>query len=263
MSGLADRVAGGISVLAVSASMQISQTRASAQTVVFTFVQPAVLLVITILPLHHPSPARVSQTAVGVLLTAFWSATAWGSAGVLRRDRAQGTFARSLTAVSDPRLVVIGKGLGASLLAMVASLMTVAVMLAILRAPVAIARPGWLAVGLLSVVASGTAVGLLVGSVFVATRYGPQVSSALMYPVLLLGGMLVPISFLAPGVRWISDLISLRWQQQFLSDAGSGELRLGSLGLAVGLTAAYGVLGSLVFQRMLRRARKGADLDVF
>lgn len=263
MSGLGDRLAGSASVLVASAAMQISQTRASAQTVVFTFVQPAVLLMITILPLHHPSPVQVSTTAVGVLLTAFWSATAWGSAGVLRRDRAQGTFARSLTAVRDPRLVIIGKGLGASLLALAASLVTVVVMLAILRVPVTVAQPGWLVVGLLSVVASGTAVGLLVGSVFVATRYGPQVSSALMYPVLLLGGMLVPVSFLAPGLRWVSDLISLRWQQEFLSGAGSGQLRLGSLGLAVGLTAAYGVLGSLVFQRMLRRARKGADLDVF
>lgn len=263
MSDIGRRAAGGLSILAASATMQISQTRASAQTVIFTFVQPTVLLMITILPLHNPSPARVSHTAVGVLLTAFWSATAWGSAGVLRRDRAQETFARSLTAVRDPRLVVIGKGLGASTLAALASLGTVVIMLAVLREPIVIARPGWFLAGLLSVVASGTAVGLLVGTVFVATRYGPQVSSALMYPVLLLGGMLVPVSFLPPVVRWASNVISLRWQQEFLSGAGSGSVNFVALGLAVGLTAAYALLGSLAFSRTLRRARKGADLDVF
>jgi ABC-2 type transport system permease protein len=153
--------------------------------------------------------------------------------------------------------------LGSSLLAIVLVSITAGLFLLLLGQPVAVAQPGWFAVGLVAVLVSGAAVGLLIGSVFVLTRHGPQVSSALMYPVFLLGGMLIPIDFVPAGLRWLAYGISLRWLQLFLTGAATGSLEPMALVVAVGLTAAYGLIGALLFQRMLTRARREATLDLF
>ena len=68
------------------------------------------------------------------------------------------------------------------------------------------------------------AIGLLVGSVFVLTRHGPQVSSALMYPVFLLGGMLLPPETLPTPLEWVSYGISTRWLTQFIAGAAAGSV---------------------------------------
>jgi ABC-2 type transport system permease protein len=263
VNGLVERWATALEVLVVSARMQISQSLSATTTVVFAFIQPAVLLLVTLLPLQDPTPRQVSNVMIGVLLTAFWTATVWGSASVLRHDRAMGTLAHSLSGVMDARLVVVGKGLGSSALSIVLVSMTVGTVLLVLRKLVMLERPVWLVLGLLAVLVSGAAVGLLVGSIFVLTRYGPQLSSALMYPVFLLGGMLIPPDALPSGLRWVSYGISLRWLQQFLAGAATGEVELRPLAFAIALTALYGLLGVLLFQRIVTRSRRESTLELF
>ena len=263
MSDLVERGATALEVLVISARMQISQTLSATTTVVFAFIQPVVLLIVTLLPLQDPTPRQVSNIVVGVLLTAFWTATVWGSGSVLRHDRAMGTLAHSLSGVMDARLVVIGKGLGSSAISIVLVSLTVGGVLVVLRRVVVLERRCWLLLGLLAVLASGAAVGLLVGSIFVLTRYGPQLSSALMYPVFLLGGMLIPPDLLPPALRWVSYGISLRWLQQFLVGAATGELELRALAFAIALTLLYGLLGVLLFQRIVTRARRDSTLELF
>lgn len=141
--------------------------------------------------------------------------------------------------------------------------MTVTLVLLVLRQPVVVAHPVWLLVGLVAVLLSGTAIGLLVGSIFVITRYGLQLSSALMYPMFLLGGMLIPLEMVPWGLRWISYGISLRWLQQFLAGAAAGRIDLVPLALAMGLTMGLRLLGSWLFQRTIRRTRKEATLELY
>lgn len=256
-------VVDALDVLTTSARMQISEMRAMPSVLIFTIAQPAVFLAVTLLPLASPTPEKAVSVAIGALLTSFWTATVWGTAGVLRRDRTMGTLARSLTGVRDPRLVVMGKGLGYSLVTVVLSGLTLGMVLLALRQPITLIHPVWLAVGLLAVLLSGAAVGLLVGCVFVLTRYGFQVSSALMYPVFLLGGMLIPPDVVPWGLRWASYGISLRWLQQFLAGAAAGRVDLWALGAAFGLTLVYGLLGSLLFRLTITRARREATIDLF
>ncbi|GAA4952257.1 ABC-2 type transport system permease protein [Nonomuraea thailandensis] len=263
MSGRREQVMAALDVLLISARMQVSEMRAMPAVVTFAFVQPTAFLLVALLPLTDSSPEKVTRIVIGVLLTSFWTSTVWGTAGVLRRDRSGGTLARSLTCVRDPRLMVIGKGLGYSLATIVLAGVTVTLVLLVLRQPVVVAHPVWLLVGLVAVLLSGTAIGLLVGSIFVITRYGLQLSSALMYPMFLLGGMLIPLEMVPWGLRWISYGISLRWLQQFLAGAAAGRIDLVPLALAMGLTMGYGLLGSWLFQRTIRRTRKEATLELY
>lgn len=99
---------------------------------------------------------------------------------------------------------MLGKSLGSSLVSVALVTTTVAVVLAVLRQPVQLAGAGWLLLGLLVVLLSGTSVGVLIGSLFILSRHGPQLSSALMYPVYLLGGMLIPPDLVPGWLSWLS-----------------------------------------------------------
>lgn len=256
------RLGAALELLAVVARAEWALMRASSVTILFTVVQPAALLVVTVLPHPEPTPAVVTRTAVAVMLTSVWTATVWSAAGVLRRERAWGTLARSLTGRHDARLVVLGRGAASSAATVLLVGVTVAVVLLLMRQPLTVLRPGWFAVGLVVLFGSGSAAGLLVGTIMVVTRYGHQVSAALMYPVFLLGGMLIPTSVLPAPLRLLSAGISLRWLQEFLTAAATGRPAWAALGYAGALTAGYALLGGWIFERMVTRARREASLDL-
>lgn len=131
-----------------------------------------------------------------------------------------------------------------------------------MRQPVSFAHPGWLVVGFVVLLASGSAIGLLIGSVFVLTRYGAQVSAFLTFPVILLGGMLIPPEVLPTPLGWVSGLISLRWLQEFLVTSSTGTPNFTALGYAVLLTVGYALAGILLFGRIVDRGRREGSLDL-
>lgn len=248
-------------VLLASARMQARQTLSAPPTLVAGLVQPLALLVIVLSPPGGLEPGNGGALVVGVVLTAYWSCTVWGAAGILRRDRATGTLSRSVTGVQDARLVLLGKCAGSSGLAVALVTAGVAVALAILRPAVAYPDPGRVVAGLLLALASGTALGMVISCVFVATRYGAQISSALMYPVFLLGGMLIPPGSIPVPLRWVPDAVSFRWIQAYVGGSPGTPDAL-AVGMAVLLTALYAVAGVVLFDRLVTRARKAATLDL-
>lgn len=259
----AGRLLDGVHVIGISGRTQWEEMRTAPLVYVVGIVQPTVLLLVMLTPRTEPPAALVNRVAVGVMLTAFWGSTVWGSAGILRRERFHGTLARTLVGVRDPRLVILGKSLGSSLVAVAMVTASVAVVLVALGLNPRISSPWWLLTGMVAVLLSGTAVGGLVGSLFVLTRYGPQLSSALMYPVYLLGGMLIPLDLVPAWLRWLSNGISLRWLQQFLVSAVDGSPDLLALLAALVLTAGYGLAGALLFGRLIDVARKRGTLDLY
>ena len=250
-------------VVGTSIRAQWADMRTSPLAYLLGVVQPLVFLLVTLAPQTDPPAAEGTRAAFGVLLTAFWGSTVWSAAGILRRERTQGTLARTLAGVRDPRLVILGKSFGSSLVAVSLVTATVGGTLALLRQPVRLDGGGWLLLGLLLVVLSGTGAGLLVGSLFVLSRHGPQLSSALMYPVYLLGGMLIPLALVPDWLDWLSWGISLRWLQQYLVAAAGGRPDLAALAAAAALTAGYAIAGAWLFRRITDLARRQATVELY
>ena len=139
---------------------------------------------------------------------------------------------------------------------------TVSVVLGALGRSLRFDHPGWLVVGLATVFLTGIVLGVGLSSLFVLTRFGPQLSGALMYPVFLLAGLLTPISTLPSGIRWLSWGISLRWTMTYLSSAASGDPAFGALAMLLVLTVAYAVAGAYAFDRVSRIAREQGTIDL-
>lgn len=249
-------------VFVTSARHQMAVVRAHPLFLVLGILQPLALLLVMFFARNRPIGAQATAIATAVLLMSYWGATVWQGAGILRRERSNGTLGASMRGVRSPVLVLAGKSLGATLLPALLTAATVATTLALLRTPVTIAAPGWYLLGLVSAILSGTAMGLLLCSLFLLTRFGPQLASALLYPVFLLAGLLIPPDFLPPAVRWLGWFVSLRWAQQFLVSAAGGAPDLGSLGLVGILTCGYIIGGVAAFRRIDHLVRSRGNLEL-
>ncbi|GAA1938375.1 ABC transporter permease [Kitasatospora viridis] len=252
---------GVLSALAVSARHQVLIYLMEWKfSLVLGVVQPAVLLLVNLSSVTDPAAA--GRVVLGVVLMSFWTSTVWNGAGILRLERAEGVLAASLYSCRSALVVLVGKSFGSSLLAVVSVLLTVSLSLAALGQPISVGSPGWLLLGLLVVLLSGTALGVLLSCVFLVSRFGAQISGALMYPVFLLAGLLIPLRMIPRELGALSWIVSFRWAMAFLESCTAGRPALADLGVTVLLSLGYAALGHYAFGYVSRRARVAGTLDL-
>jgi ABC-2 type transport system permease protein len=258
---MVDRVLTGAWVFLASMRMQARAMRSSQPAVMVSLVQPTVLLLL-VGGVQHPTEHSATAAVVGVFLTSLWASTIWSAGGILRREVGQGTLAATLSGVRSPYLVLSGKCLGATLVTGAAIAASTVAGALLLRLPVRLDNPGWLAAGVAVVVFSGTGLGMILTSLFLLTRHGPQLSSALMYPVFILGGLLIPLGVLPVWLRWMALLLSFRWAREFMVGAATGSVRLRTLGVAATLGVGYLLVARVAFARVLHRGRGRGTLEL-
>jgi ABC-2 type transport system permease protein len=190
--------------------MQFKTARENHSNLIIGIVQPASFLLIVALAARGTGRVDVGQAALGVILLSLWGATVWSSGSVLRAERWQGTLAPLLARPAGLGPVLVGKGAGVTGVALVLIGSTVTATAAVLGDPITVRAPLPFVAALAAVVVSATALGLLLGCVFMLTRAAGRISEALMYPVFILGGMLVPLELLPRWVEPLSTLVSLR-----------------------------------------------------
>jgi ABC-2 type transport system permease protein len=251
-----------VDLVATSARFQMRIVRAHPLFLVGGVLHPAVLLLIMFFARGRPVGEQVTAIATAVLLMAYWGSTVWQGANILRRERSQGTLAPLMRGVRDPLLALFGMSLGASVAPALLTAATVAAVLWLADATVVVASPGWFAFGLVATILSGTALGTLLSSLFLLTRYGLHLSNALLYPVFLLAGLLIPVDFYPVAIRWLSWFISLRWAQQFLASTAHGDLDFPALALVGVLTLGYAVAGVVAFHRIDHLVRERGTLEL-
>ncbi|KWV31801.1 ABC transporter permease [Micromonospora rifamycinica] len=244
---------------ALRAEQQGMRTRP--MVVVVSVVQPVALLAI-VAGTRRLTADRASVVVSAVVLTAIWSATVWTAGGVLRRERTYGTLARSVTSQFSPSLVLFGRSLGATLSSTAGILASAAVVIVLLGLRVAVPHPLWLLVALLVVVASGTALGMLLACLFLVTRHGLAWSGALIYPVFILGGLLIPPDALPQWLRWVPTLLSLHWVHEFVVGLSSGAVRPAPLAVAVALTVVYLVAAVACLRVAVDTGRRRGSLEL-
>lgn len=246
-----------------AAALQIKIQVKHPMTWVGGIVSPVMFMCLLFAP-GRPSSLSNNATAmlVGVALASLWSASLWGAMGILRRERAEGTLGATLTGVPNPLLTVVAKMGGATFLQL---LIIGAVLISaapLFGTELNVQDPTAFSIGIAAVIVGGCAASLLLGSVLVVSRHGFQLTAAVGPPILLLGGMLIPLSALPPWAAWVGLFVNLRWLREFLVSAATGTTQWSALIIALILTCLYAAIGILVFYRMLRRARKEATLEL-
>ncbi|WP_162625186.1 ABC transporter permease [Streptomyces cadmiisoli] len=253
---------GTLNAVLAGSRMQYREARGDWFAPVLCVLQP-VALTVTLLEGHHTAPDQRIPVLVGAVLTSLWSALVWGAGGMLRRDQYQGTLGAVITAGPySAGLVLLGRALGAAARNVMVVCLTSVALAAYLGIMPSLGGLPMLFLGLFLVLATGSVIGLLLSCLFLVTRHSQHLSGALLYPVHLLGGLVVPLSMLPAWLRWPSSLFSLHWIKEILVNALSGGVLAGeALVGSVALTTVYAVAALRMFSHIQQRSRRGEGLD--
>lgn len=212
---------------------------------------------------HAGRQDLTSYALVAPVLITLWALSLDISGDIISSDRELGVVEEAVAAPSSFAGLVLGRILTVSLVASIAIVETGLVAVLLFSVDIDVHHPLVLGTALLAtcIAMSGTA--LVMAAVFVMARSARTFQGTLNYPIYLVGGFLVPVSFLPEWLQPLSRLLFTSWSADLMRDAFRPEpvehvivrlmivLLLGGIGLAVGRFA---------LARVLRRVRASGSL---
>lgn len=209
---------------------------------------------------------RADLTGYAVLapfyMSLWWFALFSGGL-IIQGERREGTVDYLLAAPVGFFSVILGRISTLALAGLVAFAEIWAFGRYVLRVDVTIYHPGLFAASLVLTLFAMTTTSLLLANVFVLSRSAFTYTNAASYPVYLLGGILVPVTFLPDWLQPVTNVVFLSWSARLLrssiaagpaDDAGFELVMLTVLGLIAAVVA-----GAIMI-RILRRVRETGEL---
>ncbi|MFZ5818231.1 MAG: ABC transporter permease [Bacillota bacterium] len=253
----------GVTLRAIWTSMRVqwAQTTARAMMRFILLVSPVVHAALGAYMLY--GRGDIEYAVVGTALINLWGAIIWSSGTDLIRERWMGNLEYLLIAPVSLFWSTLGKNLGNLLLGLGATLISVLCSRFLFGIPVAVARPGWLALALLAALFSFLALSLSLGSAVIFSRQSVSLMNGMDYPIYLLAGLMFPLDLLPAWTRPLSAALPLTWARQALSTAvqggPAGRFWAGLLWM-VALGALYALLARWLFRTVERKARERGEL---
>jgi ABC-2 type transport system permease protein len=195
-------------------------------------------------------------------LIAFWSATVWQAGMVLRRELWAGTLPGICSRPGGLGAVVVGKAVAAAGTSVLVTLASLGGLAALYGSAPHLASPLLFAAALILGFAAALPLGLLIACLFLLTGAAIRIAEVIMYPVLILGGLLVPLDQLPAFLRPVSSVLSLHWTQVLLVGAADGHTDLRAWWALLLTGAVYAAAARAAFGRVVHAARKEGSLEI-
>ncbi|MBT2365570.1 ABC transporter permease [Streptomyces sp. ISL-10] len=230
-------------------------------TVIPGCVVPGALCFATLLAAGENSVLTAGHVQLGCGLLALWSCAIWQTGLILREELWQGTLPGLMVRPSGLGLILFGKtvGIAACCAVLIAATVTGAGVLT--GHPLHLAHPLPFTLAALAAFSSALVLGLLLSCLFLLTPAAIRVAEALIYPMSILGGMIIPVTLLPGWLQGVPNIISLRWAAELMIAAADGETqRTGAWLMLLATTACYALATVLAFRLVLHRARKRGTL---
>lgn len=209
---------------------------------------------------------RDDLTAYGVVapvLIALWTMSLFVSGEIVDSDRWFGALEPAIAAPASFPVVLVARVFAVTAIALLSLPEVWVVARLVFDAPLTVHHPLAFALTLLAttIATSGTAV--VMSALFVVARSVRTFQNALTYPFYVLGGVLVPVTFLPGWIQPLAKAVFLSWSSDLLraslSPAPLHDLAL-RLGVVLGLGALGFALGSFLVVRMLGSVRASGTL---
>jgi ABC-2 type transport system permease protein len=208
---------------------------------------------------EHAGRADLAPYAVlAPVLMALWSLALLTASDLISRERSRGTLEAMVATPASFAVVVVGRITAVTTVSLVSFAESWLVAYLLFGRAVQVDHPVTLLCCLvLSALAmAGTA--SAISALYVLLPTARTLQNTLTYPFYLLGGILVPISYLPVWVQPLSKLVFLSWSADLLRSALSPQPvadELARLAAIAGLGAAGCAFGALMIHRILRRVR--------
>lgn len=197
-----------------------------------------------------------------VLIT-LWQLSLMNSGEVVEGDRGQGTLELAVAAPTAYATVVLGRVLAVSLLSLLAFVEVWLVAWAVFGVSVDVHHPAAFTATVVVTALASAGTAAIMASLFIVTRSPRTFQNSLSYPFYVLGGVLVPASFLPDWLEPLSSAVFLSWSADLLR-AGLRPEAVDDLAFRLAVVLALGAvgfaIGFVLLARMLRRARQAGSL---
>jgi ABC-2 type transport system permease protein len=207
-------------------------------------------------------PGTLFYASLGAAVYGIWSSTLFGSGGAIQWQRWQGTLELLVAAPSSFFLVVLALTLATSTIGVYSLAATLFWGRVVFGIPFHLEHPlAFVAAVPVTILGLGL-LGLVFAASFVLYRHANALSNMLEQPVLLVTGMLVPLSLLPGWAHPIAWLLSPTWGVRGLREAALGGTPWPDIGMTLALGIAYLAIGALFLRYFERAARRNATLSL-
>ena len=252
--------------LALVFQLQLKQMAVDAFVLFAVIVQPLFVALLALYMLKDTDGFEAIYVVVGSAMTGLWSGTLFFSAFNINFERWTGTLESIVASPSSLQLIVSGKSIANTVLSLSSMVVAYALAALFFGYQLTIANPPAFAISVILGVFSLISFGLLLAPFFSLVIGAGAWVNALEFPMFILGGFLFPLLLLPTWVTPISLVLAPYWAARAMHDTSSGSASLNDLllswGMMIILSLIYLVLSSMLFKRLLVKARVDATLSM-
>jgi ABC-2 type transport system permease protein len=243
--------------------LQLWSYRAYPDSLIPLFTSPLFAVIFVMVLRHGGRKDLTAYAVVAPVFIALWWFALFHGGWVIQTERWSGTIEMLVAAPSQTPAVVFGRILAVTSVGLLSFVEVWLVGRYVLNASVTIHHP-WLLAATLGATAFAMATwALFMAAAFVLARSAVTITNSASYPFYVLGGILVPVSFLPGWIRWLSSGVFLSWASDLLrADLAPAPVHHAAwrLGMLVVLGIVGLVVGSATLLWILRRVRATGEL---
>lgn len=198
--------------------------------------------------------------AVGASVMGVWSAVATTASASLQNERRQGTLELLVAAPTPFSLTIVPMTMAMATIGLYSLVATLLFGRFVFGIPVSLEQPIGFALAAVATAVGVSLMGFVLAVTAVRYRGAWALGTALEMPVWLICGFLVPLSLLPDWVRPIAWLLPPTWGVDAVKDAAAGASPWAAIGMCLGLSAVYAVIGATLSKRLTDSARRNATL---
>lgn len=208
-------------------------------------------------------PGTLLYVALGSGLMGIWSATLFGSGGMIQWERYQGTLEVVMSAPVPFVMFILSATLANSSIGVYSLSATLLWGKVFFDVPLTFEQPMLFMIAVPATILALGMLGLLLASTFVLYRHANALSNLLEYPVWIVTGLLAPVALLPGWAKPISWALAPTWGINAIRNAAlGGPSSVPDIAATIGLGIAYLILGAVALRHFERLARERATLSL-
>ncbi len=250
-------------LLGISYVLHVKMLAVSAFDGIFQVVWPLFFATTAFLIYGQTHDAHVMVFAgLGASVMGIWSVIATTASGLLQRERWIGTLELLVASPTRFALVLVPMTTAMASLGLYSLVSTLLWGWLLFGITVPVASPVLFGLSVVVAIFSIALIGFLLSVTVVRYRTAWALGNLLEYPGWLLCGFLIPVSLFPRWVGWVSYALPPTWGMRAIRESASGGSPWLPIAVCLGLGLAYGVVGALISETVLRSARRHATLSL-
>jgi ABC-2 type transport system permease protein len=264
-SALRGRPARWLRIFVGAARMQLQTTAANVEDATWVVTEP-LLAVVAVAVLVHAGRADLASHALSAsCLMTIGQMGFWVGSDVLSTERTRETLELTVISPAPFSLLLFARILVISAFGLFGFAEGWLIVRGLFGLTITLHHPILLVVTLLGTLLAATCTSVLMAALFSMARTARTLQFAMYGPLYLLGGVLVPVSYLPSWLRPLAPFVFLSWSADLMRDVFRAEAPRDvyfRLGMLAALAVAAAAVAALITTRILNRLRRAGTLGV-